>query len=1246
LGAAVPYSRLFGDRERTGREASFLVHNWFFWGVIWVATFCVFYEFIVPVVIKVRPDTLCTCPDEKVALTKELVKRCKFGAWLLCSTGVVMVWLSVLIINLVWVFACFQIMVLIYGIGRGKRDRVGNVKDWRDVQRYFVQIKTQCLPAISSCLHSKHNQMVLWNWFINSLYNEWLIDAADRDALKITFRPLDRNETAKWELDEVEKGIKYSNPLFLKQPKNEEACRRIIYFLWSLQAIAAADRGGHEGGGGGAPDPEQNAWRAANRVLAMPSLTIMTPCAAEPVIYGLEELTGTFHKGDKTTTREPRLSTMEYCAATYPDEWENFIAWLKTKLHEEPSRGSPELLGFNHHQFLQLFLHHDPRLMAHEWIVLQFRLWASYHGQTLVRLIRGVMSWRQGLELLATLENAQRNPNSRLSDEQVQVLLATKFQFIICHQVYKTKGAAAQTADVNTLFGDKSLGLHKWDLVYPQDRSRYVSLMRRWTDEVEYPVERPGPLRPNDPFPTEPKAENQNHAIPFANGQVIGVLDMNQTCPMEDAFKVPFCLGRYFAPPPSTLNEPFGSPGLRADAVINPYRVVGYGEWQYTRGLSMVGEVAGQAEFCFTSIHQRVCRWPLRARLHYGHPDFMDGYWVRSRGGLSHGSHLVNTAEDVFAGYEVVGRGERVEYVEWLQVQKGKESAMVPAFLFEKKLAQAAAQQMRSRDIYWLNQKASLFLRFGLFFGTYGFYIYNTLMAMSIHLYIIAVVFFMLSGVTNHDLGVNQSTLAVPWLFQVGFLFSFPLIVELSIEKGIAQGFVHFLRTLPFAVVYHLFQLQTKGAFFIEGLVRGKGGYIASARGFGLDRLSFVDIYTTFAGSHIHPAINLLGWVTMYAIYSDQTWAEVILRCLFMVLVVLCWVGGPVLFNPFPSLDALSHDIQEMVQWLRNPLPNTRDIAFLLFEEQKRQDVSRAAVGRGRPEITTKSLQAWVASQRMHSWQGWYVNEILLGPWGDEEQWFSIFGLMFQKSIMGFLSYTPWLFWAYWACPSFSYSLWFAAPFALLIMFFAVLDSYLPHLQEYFNILKLYVPLFAIGSCLAFVLLRQITARDVFFYLLFYAILYAMLNDLAISMWNFTAKFRSWFRRCRFTARGLQTRKRTAAAEDSIWFERLATPRGLIDVQRIYPVAALMLFTIFQTVVCLGSYTLTALLYCPAVARAAERAASKPQMAASAPPPPAAAPALGAAEIQQLVREHLMAQQQQQQQPPAPHPTAGGKKDA
>jgi hypothetical protein len=1199
LAVGITFSTMFGNKEKTMREARYLMHNWFFWGVIWSATFYVFYSMIVPVVIKVRPDTLCTCPDEKVALTKELHKRCKFGARLLCTAGVLMVWLSVIVINLVWVFACFQLMLLIYGIGRGKRDRVGNVKNWNDVQKYFLQIKLVCFPSISSCLHSKHNQMVLWNWFINALYNEWLIDSQERDQLKITFRPLEKNETVKWELDEVEKGIKYSNPLFLKQPKNEEAVRRIIYFLWSLQAIAARERSDDAA----SKDPDQAEWRAANRVLAMPSLTIMTPCAAEPVIYSAAELVTHFHQGDKTTNRIPRISVMEYCVCTYPDEWQNFFAWIKIKLQEDPSRGDPELLKQNNQQFLQMFLNEDPRVMKSAWVVLQLRLWASYHGQTLVRLIRGVMCWRQGLELLATLENAALPETSRLNDQQLQQLLATKFQFLICHQVYKQKNGVAQTADVNILFNDKSLGLHKWDVVFPNDKSRYISVMRRWTDEMEFTVERPGPLRPNPPFPTEPKAENQNHGLPFVNGQVIGVLDMNQTCPMEDSFKVPFCLGKYFAPPSATLHEPFGSHKLHADAVINPYRVVGYGEWQYTRGLSMVGEVAGQAEFCFTSIHQRVCRWPLRARLHYGHPDLMDGYWVRTRGGLSHASHLVNTAEDVFAGYEVVARGERVEYIEWLQVQKGKESAIVPAFLFEKKLAQAAAQQMRSRDIYWLNQKASLFLKFGLFFGTYGFYIYNTLMAMSINLYIIALVFFMLSGVTNHDLGVNQSSLAVPWLFQVGFLFSFPLIVELSIEKGIMQGLVHFLQTLPFALVYHLFQLQTKGAFFIEGLVRGKGGYIASQRGFGLDRLGFVDIYTTFAGSHIHPGINLLGWVTLYAMYSDQALKEVALRCLFMVMVVFCWIGGPVLFNPFPSFEALSLDVSEMVQWLRNPLPTTKDIAFLLFEEHKRKDVNRA-VGDApskRPEVSTKTLQNWVASQRMKSWMAWYMNEVLLGPWGDEEMWFSTFGLLFQKSIMGFISYAPWLLFAYWASPSIAYSMWFAAPCVLCLLFFAILNVYLPHLQEYFNILKLYVPLAALCAAIGFSMYRKITVSEVFFYLLFYFILYAMVTDIFLSGWNFVAKSRSWLRRTKFTMTGLQTRKRTAQHEDSIWFDRLAVPRFMIDIQKLYPVAALVLFTCFQAVFCLFSHTLTALLYCPAVARAAERNANKAQVASAAP---------------------------------------------
>eukprot|EP00993_Chasmostoma_nieuportense_P001089 NODE_19_length_4559_cov_24.014215_g17_i0.p1 GENE.NODE_19_length_4559_cov_24.014215_g17_i0~~NODE_19_length_4559_cov_24.014215_g17_i0.p1 ORF type:complete len:1500 (+),score=450.80 NODE_19_length_4559_cov_24.014215_g17_i0:393-4502(+) len=1194
---AVPYSKLFGKGEASAREARYLIHNCVFWALIWLAVFIVFYEWIVPVVIKVRPDTLCLCPDEKIALTEALKKRCKFGSRLLCTTGVVMVWLSVIVINIVWVFACFQIMVLIYGIWRGKRDRVGNVKDWTDVQKYFLRIKLQCFPALSQCLASKHNQMVIWNWFMKSLYSEWLLDREEYEQLKITFRQLDKNESAKWELDEVERGVKYSNPLFLRRPRNEEARRRIIYFLWSLQAVAAAQRSDERADRN---HKDHLNWQQANRVLAMPSLTILTPCAAEPVIYSVAELINPNHKGEANSSRHPRITVLEYLTSAYPDEWQNLCNWLKTKLHENPEDGDACLLTQSHHQVLSMFLEEDPRLMSSEFLVLQIRLWASFHGQTLVRLIRGVMHWRQGLELLAALENAAYPEELRMPDQHVQQLLSTKFQFLLCHQIYNQPSGQVQTKDMELLFEHHYLSLHKFDLVYPDDHDRYFSRIRRW-DGSEECIERPGPMRPNPPFPTEPKAENQNHAIPFANGQVVGVLDMNQTCPMEDAFKVPFLLNRYFTPAAKVFTTPFGA-DIKANDVINPYRVVGFAEWQYTRGLSMVGEVAGQAEFCFTSIHQRVCRWPLRARLHYGHPDFLDGHWVRTRGGLSHASHLVNTAEDVFAGYEVVGRGERVEYVEWLQAQKGKESAIGPAFLFEKKLAQAAAQQMRSRDLYWLNQRAHAFLRFGLFFGTYGFYIYNTLMAMSIHLYIIAVVFFALSGVTNHDLGVNQSTLAVPWLFQVGFLFSFPLIVELSIEKGMIQGFLHFLRTLPFALVYHLFQLQTKAAFFIEGLVRGKGGYIASQRGFGLDRTTFVDIYTTYASSHVHPGINLLFWIGLYAGYSQLTLAEISLRCFFIVMVGVCWIGAPILFNPHPTMEHLTQDINEMLAWLGNPLPTTKDIAFLLFEEHKRKDVNREHADRNKREVTTKTLRQWVEAQRGTSWMAWYMNEVLLGPWGDEEMWLSIVGLLFQESILGFLSYSPWLFWAYWASPSLSYSVWFAIPILLCLMFFSILNQWLPHVHENFNILKLYVPLAAFGFALHFILAWKVRLKEVFFYLLFYCILYALIVDMCVSGWNFSVKFTNYMQRTRFTCKGLATQKRTAQHEDSIWFNRLRIPRFLFDIQKLYPVVALALFTLINGTLCLFKSTLTSMLYCPAVANAWDRAAAKPQMPQGLPP--------------------------------------------
>ena len=81
--------------------------------------------------------------------------------------------------------------------------------------------------------------------------------------------------------------------------------------------------------------------------------------------------------------------------------------------------------------------------------------------------------------------------------------------------------------------------------------------------------------------------------------------------------------------------------------------------------------------------------------------------------------------------------------------------------------------------------------------------------------------------------------------------------------------------------------------------------------------------------------------------------------------------------------------------------------------------------------------------------------------------------------------------------------MWFAAPCVLCLLFFAILNVYLPHLQEYFNILKLYVPLAALCAAIGFSMYRKITVSEVFFYLLFYFILYAMVTDIFLRSVSF-----------------------------------------------------------------------------------------------------------------------------------------------
>src|SRR3990167_310349 len=390
---------------------------------------------------------------------------------------------------------------------------------------------------------------------------------------------------------------------------------------------------------------------------------------------------------------------------------------------------------------------------------------------------------------------------------------------------------------------------------------------------------------------------------------------MNQFFTLENAFKIPFLLNSYFSIPADKIWDEKAIAGVNSP-VIPKYRVGGFTEHTYTRSLSMVGELMGMAEYAFVSISQRVLNYPLRVRAHYGHPDFIDGYWARFRGGPSKATNRVHLNEDIFLGYGIFNRGEEIEYVEYLEQQKGRESAFETAHFFECKLAGGAAQQVRSEDLYRLNYCLPFFMRISLFFGSIAFYASNLIMTASINFYVYSIVFFAISGITYHALGLLDAVIAVPWLFQIGFVLAFPLYIELIITKGLVKGTVYWLLYLPFALIFYVFHLKTKAYYFGISLFSGNAEYRKTGRGFVLSRSNLLMIYRGYFKSHFSEGLKLLAALIIYFLITTDGFMTATIRTASILLVVFSWLFAPLVFNSFPFRENILSDIYSMNDWI------------------------------------------------------------------------------------------------------------------------------------------------------------------------------------------------------------------------------------------------------------------------------------------------------------------------------------------
>ncbi|KAK3028535.1 hypothetical protein RJ639_037704 [Escallonia herrerae] len=333
---------------------------------------------------------------------------------------------------------------------------------------------------------------------------------------------------------------------------------------------------------------------AAPKVRNMLSFSVLTPYYVEDVLFSIDAL---------EEQNEDGVSILFYLQKIFPDEWTNFL----------------ERVGCSNEEELKAKVDLE-----------ELRLWASYRGQTLTKTARGMMYYRQALELQAFLDMAkdeelmkgykaaESNTEEQLRNErsllaQCQAVADMKFTYVVSCQQYgiQKRSGDPRAQDILRLMTKyPSLRVAYVDEVEEtsKDKSKkmvekvyYSALVKavpksvdssepvQNLDQVIYRIKLPGPA-----ILGEGKPENQNHAIIFTRGEGLQTIDMNQDNYMEEAFKMR-----------NLLQELLIKHGVR-----NP-TILGFREHIFTGSVSSLAWFMSNQETSFVTIGQRLLANPL-----------------------------------------------------------------------------------------------------------------------------------------------------------------------------------------------------------------------------------------------------------------------------------------------------------------------------------------------------------------------------------------------------------------------------------------------------------------------------------------------------------------------------------------------------------------------------------------------------------------------------------------------------------
>ena len=369
------------------------------------------------------------------------------------------------------------------------------------------------------------------------------------------------------------------------------------------------------------------------------------------------------------------------------------------------------------------------------------RIWASLRAQTLYRTVSGMMNYSKAIKLLYRVENPEVvqlfGQNADKLERELERMARRKFKFVVSMQRYSkfNKEEAENAEFLLRAYPDLQIAFLEEEA--PRKEGGELRLFSALIDghsefnpetgkrRPKFRIELPG-----NPILGDGKSDNQNHAIIFYRGEYLQLIDANQDNYLEECLKIRNILGEF-----EELHMPNQSPYAAWDTkefARSPVAIVGAREYIFSENIGILGDVAAGKEQTFGTLTARTWSW-LGAKLHYGHPDFLNALFMTTRGGVSKAQKGLHLNEDIYAGMNAFGRGGRIKHCEYYQCGKGRDLGFGTILNFQTKIGTGMGEQLLSREYYYLGTQLPFDRFLTFYYGHPGFQINNIMVILSVN---------------------------------------------------------------------------------------------------------------------------------------------------------------------------------------------------------------------------------------------------------------------------------------------------------------------------------------------------------------------------------------------------------------------------------------------------------------------------------------------------------------------------------